>query len=117
MPIQESQAQAAAPAWAEAQSVTADYLIFYSSRDAGGKLWCPDCVAVEELVAKTFGPVEGPAGVVVYVGQRPEWKTPSNPFRAGPWHVSSIPTIIRTRDGARLVEDEILERLSTFVRE
>ncbi|KAI9056990.1 hypothetical protein FKP32DRAFT_1584431, partial [Trametes sanguinea] len=82
-----------------------------------GKLWCPDCVAVEEVVRATFGPPDGPSGVIVYVGQKPVWKTPSNPFRAGPWNVSSIPTVIRTRDGARLVEGEISDRLPAFVRE
>ncbi|KAH9858329.1 hypothetical protein C2E23DRAFT_177243 [Lenzites betulinus] len=114
MPLQESQ-DPATPSWA--QSVTTDFLIFYASRDANGRLWCPDCVAVENLVQQTFGPSDGPSGVLVYVGQRADWKSPSNAFRAGPWHLNSIPTIIRTRDGARLVEDEITERLAAFVRE
>jgi hypothetical protein len=26
------------------------------------------------------------------------WKAPSNPFRGEPWHVKSIPTIIKVRD-------------------
>ncbi|EIW63986.1 uncharacterized protein TRAVEDRAFT_32840 [Trametes versicolor FP-101664 SS1] len=114
MPLQES-TDPAAPSWAH--TVTADFLIFYSSRDGNGRLWCPDCVSVENLVQNTFGPAEGPSGAIVYVGQRPDWKTPSNAFRAGPWNVSSIPTVIRTRDGARLVEGEITERLSSFVSE
>ncbi|CDO73100.1 hypothetical protein BN946_scf185007.g154, partial [Trametes cinnabarina] len=95
MPLKESP-DPAEPAWVE--GVTADFLIFYSSRDESGKLWCPDCVAVENVVQATFGPPEGPSGVIVYVGQRPAWKTPSNPFRAAPWNVASIPTVIRTRD-------------------
>ncbi|KAI0361050.1 hypothetical protein OH77DRAFT_1543710 [Trametes cingulata] len=113
MPLQDSP-DPAEPSWV--QGVTADFLIFFSSRDESGKLWCPDCVDVEGVVQETFGPVDGPSGLIVYVGQRAEWKTPLNPFRAGPWNVDSVPTVIRTRDGARLVE-EIPERLASFVRE
>lgn len=45
MPLQES-TDPAAPSWAHA--VTADFLIFYSSRDEDGRLWCPvrGCVRV-----------------------------------------------------------------------
>ncbi|KAI0778713.1 hypothetical protein BD413DRAFT_609285 [Trametes elegans] len=115
MPLQESP-DPAEPAWA--QSASADFLIFYSSRDERGQLWCPDCVAVERLVQETFGSPDGPSGAIVYVGQRAEWKTPSNPFRAEPWNVSSIPTVIRTRDGAQLVlEHASPEELAAFVRE
>ncbi|KAI0334416.1 hypothetical protein GY45DRAFT_1318433 [Cubamyces sp. BRFM 1775] len=114
MPLQQSP-DPAEPSWV--QGVTADFLIFYSSRDESGKLWCPDCVAVENVVQQTFGSADGPSAVIVYVGQRTAWKTPSNPYRAGPWNVNSIPTVIRSRDGARLVEEEISERLAAFVRE
>ncbi|KAI0081080.1 hypothetical protein K474DRAFT_1588315 [Panus rudis PR-1116 ss-1] len=85
------------------------FLIFYSSRLPDGSLWCPDCVAVDDVVQKTFGPPDAPSALVVYVGQRPEWKSPSNPFRADPYNVGSIPTIIRVDDGKRLVEGEIDE--------
>ncbi|TBU49980.1 hypothetical protein BD309DRAFT_946134 [Dichomitus squalens] len=114
MPLQESP-DPATPAWA--QDVKSEYLIFFSSRGEGGKLWCPDCVAVEDLVKQTFESAEGPSGTIVYVGQRSEWKTPSNPFRAQPWNVQSVPTVIRIRDGARLVEQEIREKLESFIRE
>ncbi|KAH9897881.1 hypothetical protein C8Q73DRAFT_376168 [Cubamyces lactineus] len=146
MPLQHSP-DPAEPSWV--QGVTADFLIFYSSRDESGKLWCPvrprpclrvvnirpdrtdpdflassflpypcqDCVAVENVVEQTFGSADGPSAVIVYVGQRTAWKTPSNPYRTGPWNVSSIPTVVRSRDGARLVEEEISERLAAFVRE
>ncbi|EMD32639.1 hypothetical protein CERSUDRAFT_99370 [Gelatoporia subvermispora B] len=51
------------------------YLVFYSSRDDSGKLWCPDCVAVEKLVQDVFGPEDGPSGLIVYVGQKSELRT------------------------------------------
>ena len=38
MPLQHSP-DPAEPSWV--QGVTADFLIFYSSRDESGKLWCP----------------------------------------------------------------------------
>ena len=38
MPLQHSP-DPAGPAWA--QECSADYLIFYSSREEGGNLWCP----------------------------------------------------------------------------
>ncbi|KAI0695648.1 hypothetical protein BC835DRAFT_1273059 [Cytidiella melzeri] len=90
------------------------YLIFYSSCDENGKMWCPDCRAVEEIVQKTFSSPNGPSGLIVYVGQRTEWKSLSNPFRGEPWKVESIPTVIRVEDGARLVLDEIHHGISSF---
>ncbi|PCH34208.1 hypothetical protein WOLCODRAFT_160690 [Wolfiporia cocos MD-104 SS10] len=100
-----------------ADGVHDDFLIFYASRDDTGKLWCPDCAAVDGLLQQKFGPGNGPSGLIVYVGQRAEWKSPSNPFRAEPWKVESIPTIIRVRDGARLVDKEIqAHSLSSFLQ-
>ncbi|KAI0931509.1 hypothetical protein AcW1_001102 [Taiwanofungus camphoratus] len=96
--------------------VKEDFLIFYASRDETGKLWCPDCIAIDNLVNKAFGPADGPTGLIVYVGQRAEWKSMSNPFRKEPWTVESVPTIIRVRDGARLVDKEIERSLVSFLQ-
>ncbi|KAJ3531998.1 hypothetical protein NM688_g7490 [Phlebia brevispora] len=103
--------------------VPEQYIIFYSSRDKDGKLWCPVCIAppagdcrnVEKRVEQKFaGSEDGtPSALIVFVGQRPAWKSPSNPFRGEPWKVGSVPTIIRLKDGARL-EDEMLQGLETF---
>ncbi|KAI0785339.1 hypothetical protein BC629DRAFT_1288801 [Irpex lacteus] len=90
------------------------YLIFYSSRDDSGELWCPDCRAVEGIVEKKFSSPTGPSALIVWVGQRAEWKTPSNVFRGEPWKVESIPTIIRVEDGAKLVLDEIPDGIASF---
>ncbi|KAK7695021.1 hypothetical protein QCA50_002209 [Cerrena zonata] len=91
------------------------FLIFFSSRNEGGKLWCPDCVAVEELIERTFAPADAPDALLVYVGQKPEWKSPANVFRGPPFNVGSIPTIIRVHDGARLVDGDFHESLATFL--
>jgi len=96
-----------------------EFLIFYSSHDENGKLWCPDCVAVEELVQATFAPEDAPTASIVYVGQRHEWKSPSNVFRGEPWRIQSIPTIIRVRNSkedARLVDTEIKDQLTLFIQ-
>jgi len=90
------------------------YLIFYSSI-VDGKSWCPDCRDVEDLVKETFSSEDSPSALIVYVGDRAEWKSPSNVLRAQPWSLTDIPTIIRLRDRARLVEREIAGGLAEFV--
>jgi len=73
-------------------------------------MWCPDCRDVEDPVKKTFDE-SSEAGLIVYVGQKPEWKSPSNKYRSS-HNIESIPTIVRLNNGkeeARLVEGEILE--------
>jgi len=111
MPIHETEDPAHPSALA---GVDQEFLVFFSSRDETGTLWCPDCREVEALVHKVFGPDDGPSALVVYVGQRAAWKDPTNPFRGEPWKVPSIPTIIRARDGARLAE-EIETQLASFI--
>ena len=37
-----------------------------------------DCRDVEDIIARTFSPPDGPSGLIVYVGQRPEYVT--SPF-------------------------------------
>ncbi|KAF8346948.1 hypothetical protein F5887DRAFT_68493 [Amanita rubescens] len=85
------------------------FIIFYSSV-VDGQLWCPDCRDVEQVVQDTFSGSESSAALIVYVGNRNEWKSPSNIYRAQPWSVQSIPTIVKLKDGKeedRLVLDEI----------
>jgi len=55
-----------------------------------------DCRDVEDLVARTFSPLDGPSGLIVYVGQRPEYVTSVCPL-------SSIP--ISQERGKRAVSD------------
>jgi len=97
-----------------------DYLIFFSSL-VDGRLWCPDCLAVDELVQKTFKPIDGPSALMVHVGDKPTWKSPSNLFKGEPWKIRSIPTIIKLRDTkeiARLDDDATFGRkLIDFMNE
>ncbi|KAL5535681.1 hypothetical protein ACEPAF_3775 [Sanghuangporus sanghuang] len=75
----------------------ADYLVFYSSVDkTSNQMWCPDCRRVEDIVCTAFEPADAPSALIVYVGQRHDWRGNSNnPFRGSPWNVSSVPTILR----------------------
>ncbi|KAF9055842.1 hypothetical protein BJ165DRAFT_1521811 [Panaeolus papilionaceus] len=101
------------------KTVPERFVIFYSSI-VDGKLWCPDCVAVDNLVKEVFSE-DGPAALIVYVGDRTQWRTPSNVYRNAPWHISNIPTIVKQEGGhevARLSDDrEILQKLRAFVLE
>ncbi|KAG2044344.1 hypothetical protein BDR03DRAFT_885419 [Suillus americanus] len=94
------------------------FLIFYSSR-VNGQLWCPDCVAVDRTIQDTFGPEDGPSAVIVYVGRKPEWKTPSNIFRGEPWQITSVPTVIKVEDSkvAGRLDSDINALLATFIQE
>ncbi|CAL1694528.1 unnamed protein product [Somion occarium] len=97
------------------KDVPEKFLVFFSSRDETGRLWCPDCVAVEDFIQRTFEPSDAPSALIVYVGQKPEWKLPSSPFRGPPFNVGSIPTVIRVDDGARLVDGEIQHGLASLL--
>ncbi|KAI6047870.1 hypothetical protein EDC04DRAFT_2556120 [Pisolithus marmoratus] len=76
------------------------FLIFFSSR-VDGRMWCPDCVAVERLVNETFAPASSPSAVLVYVGKKAEWKSQDNAFRKDPWYLTAIPTIVKLNDVSR----------------
>ena len=98
------------------------YKIFYSSRDASGRMWCGDCRAVESKVASTFtgareclcvlllGNVSPPSvpltnaeTSIIYVGQQAEWNSPSNMYRLAPWYLTSVPTILKVSEDGRIV--------------
>jgi len=101
------------------QGINENFVIFYSSRDEeSGRMWCPDCRDVEDIIARTFAPPDGPSGLIIYVGQKAEWKAEGNIFRSAPWRIASIPTIVKLKDGAevgRLVEGEIISKLAALV--
>ncbi|KAF9015679.1 hypothetical protein BDQ17DRAFT_1269690 [Cyathus striatus] len=100
------------------KQVPEKFIIFYSSV-VDGKLWCPDCVVVDGLVQRTFGKPDGPSALVVYVGDRSQWKSSTNIYRGAPWNINSVPTIVRVEDGVevgRLVDSEIFSGLEEFTR-
>lgn len=82
-------------------------------------MWCPECRAVEDLVKDAF-PDGGPAALIVYVGNKSQWKSPLNIYRQEPWKITNVPTIVRLRErqeGGRLASDaEITNELSEFVK-
>ncbi|TDZ22284.1 Thioredoxin domain-containing protein [Colletotrichum orbiculare MAFF 240422] len=88
-----------------------------------GESWCPDVrVALPHLNA-TFSADGAPEMAFVEVGQRPEWKVPTNVYRTT-WNINNVPTLVRferaggvTKETGRLVEGEILDakRLNDLV--
>ncbi|KAJ7109934.1 hypothetical protein C8R44DRAFT_883954 [Mycena epipterygia] len=100
-----------------------EFLIFYSSI-VDGKMWCPDCRSVDDVVQAVFGAPDGPSAVIVYVGTKPEWRAVdsadrwSNVFRAEPFNIRGVPTIVKMskkEEVGRLVDAEIKTKLSAFV--
>ncbi|KAF8910148.1 hypothetical protein CPB84DRAFT_1764727 [Gymnopilus junonius] len=94
------------------------FVVFYSSI-VNGEMWCPDCRRVEDIVKETFSGDDHDV-LIVYVGDRTQWKNPTNIYRQEPWHITNVPTIIRLKNGkedGRLSDDqEILNELKTFVK-
>jgi hypothetical protein len=113
------------------------FVIFYSSRDERGEMWCP--VRPSTVAQVRCSRLSGPIRIVVwskksstvfsatpkahlglscmsvsglsklsfclplvrYPNLAGRWKTPANPFRAAPWKIQSIPTIVRLKEVRR----------------
>ncbi|KAE9409108.1 hypothetical protein BT96DRAFT_984851 [Gymnopus androsaceus JB14] len=96
-----------------------EYLIFYSSI-VNGRLWCPDCNAVDGLVKSTFSSEDAPSALIIYVGDRPtSVEIPVKCFQGGTFKIQSVPTILKIQNGkevGRLVDSEITPGLANFIR-
>ncbi|OLN97158.1 Thioredoxin domain-containing protein C21C3.12c [Colletotrichum chlorophyti] len=88
-----------------------------------GESWCPDVRAALPHIKAAFTADGAPEVAFVEVGQRPEWKVPTNVYRTK-WNINNVPTLVRyervdgeVRETGRLVEGEILDeqRLKEFV--
>ncbi|KAL5340457.1 thioredoxin-like protein [Aspergillus crustosus] len=100
------------------------FLSFHASPDpTTGKPWCPDVIAALPNLTEIFSSPDSPQAAFVNVGQREQWRDPSNVVRKK-WNVNSVPTLVRfekgeegVREVGRLVEAEILDRkrLKSFV--
>ncbi|KAJ7040336.1 hypothetical protein C8F04DRAFT_1083256 [Mycena alexandri] len=94
-----------------------EFLIFYSDV-VDGQLWCPDCRVVDDQVRGAFTAANSPSAVIVYVGNRPDWKSTDNIFRGEPFKITTIPTIVKlkeNKEAGRLVDTEIKTGLDKFV--
>ncbi|TEA17699.1 Thioredoxin domain-containing protein [Colletotrichum sidae] len=76
-----------------------------------GESWCPDVRAALPHLNATFSADGAPEMAFVEVGQRPEWKVPTNVYRTT-WNINNVPTLVRferaggvTKETGRLVED------------
>ncbi|KAI9147241.1 Thioredoxin domain-containing protein C21C3.12c [Paramyrothecium foliicola] len=100
------------------------FIAFITSDDPStGQAWCPDVRAALPHLKAAFSEASSPDVAFVQVGQRPEWKDPSNVFRTK-WNVNNVPSLVRyeradgqVKETGRLVEDEILDeqRLKAFL--
>ncbi|KAH8397524.1 hypothetical protein KR222_008943 [Zaprionus bogoriensis] len=99
------------------------YMYFFGEKDAKGKSWCPDCVAVESNVDTAFREHAHPNSLIyiVDVGNREAWKDTSskNRFRQRPLQLTSIPALLRWNAPERLDGDQLLkpELLQLFFQE
>ncbi|KAL2785458.1 hypothetical protein BJX66DRAFT_314901 [Aspergillus keveii] len=94
------------------------FIAFLASVEpATGKPWCPDVVAALPVLHETFSAEHAPLVAFVEIGQKLEWRDPSNAFRTK-WNLNAVPSLVRFEavDGVvtevgRLVEGEILDRV------
>lgn len=98
----------------EGETVGRIIILFLASYDESGSSWCEDCRNAEPVVYSVLEEfAETDAGkdslfVTAFVGQRPEWKTPTSPFRAAPFHVKAVPTLLLVNGEDRLEEAQLL---------
>ncbi|XP_030568378.1 thioredoxin domain-containing protein 17 isoform X1 [Drosophila novamexicana] len=89
------------------------YMYFFGEKDSKGRSWCPDCVAVEELVETALRENAHPNSLIytVDVGSRDAWKDRSdnNKFRLPPYSLSVIPSLLRWNSAERLEGDQLLK--------
>ncbi|KAL0936362.1 Thioredoxin domain-containing protein C21C3.12c [Colletotrichum truncatum] len=107
-------------------SSTAFFITFTTSNlPETGESWCPDVRAALPQINAAFSAEGAPKMSFVEVGQRPEWKVPTNVYRTK-WNVNNVPTIVRyqrvdgqVKETGRLVEGEILDekRLRALIEE
>ncbi|KAI5478459.1 Thioredoxin-like protein [Pseudohyphozyma bogoriensis] len=96
------------------------YVIFYSSPEERGRPWCRDCENAAPIITKHIS-AKPEDSTVIFVGSREEWNDKSNVWRAHPYAVERVPTILKLVNGKpgsveakvasapRIVEAEILE--------
>ncbi|KAL2064282.1 hypothetical protein VTL71DRAFT_4776 [Oculimacula yallundae] len=94
------------------------FAIIYASL-TNGKSWCGDCRDAESFVNGKFAS-GGDVVSVVYAGQRDEWRKLDNPWRAEPFEIAKLPTLVKyTVDGniEKLVEADVYDqrKLDDFV--
>ncbi|KMT18693.1 hypothetical protein BVRB_2g028180 [Beta vulgaris subsp. vulgaris] len=87
----------------EAANNKANLILFLADKEPSTSLsWCPDCVRAEPVIYKKLEEAgENVALLRAYVGDRPTWRTPSNPFRIDSrFQLKGVPTLIRWENDA-----------------
>ncbi|XP_010694184.2 thioredoxin-like protein Clot [Beta vulgaris subsp. vulgaris] len=87
----------------EAANNKANLILFLADKEPSTSLsWCPDCVRGEPVIYKKLEEAgEDVALLRAYVGDRPTWRTPNNPFRIDSrFQLKGVPTLIRWENDA-----------------
>ncbi|KAL5322677.1 hypothetical protein ACEPPN_010652 [Leptodophora sp. 'Broadleaf-Isolate-01'] len=114
----ESPSELAASLKASATASKPSFVVVYASL-VNGKSWCGDCRDAESFVNSKFASGEDVVKVV-YAGQRDEWRKQDNPWRAAPFKITNLPTLVKvTAEGnfEKLVEADVYNqrKLDAFV--
>ncbi|KAG0467370.1 hypothetical protein HPP92_018950 [Vanilla planifolia] len=78
-------------------------ILFLADKDPSTNLsWCPDCNVAEPVILQKLSDAAGDVALLkAFVGDRPTWKDPSNPFRADlRFKLHGVPTLIRWENAA-----------------
>lgn len=84
------------------------FLIFYGSL-IDNKSWCPDSVKAKPFIDENIKYLNNKRDslIIVYVGQKPEWKDKSNIFRKDErFKLVGVPTLLQYKTNKRLVVEE-----------
>ncbi|KAH6712370.1 hypothetical protein BKA61DRAFT_657752 [Leptodontidium sp. MPI-SDFR-AT-0119] len=114
----ESPSELAASLKTSATASKPSFVVVYASL-VNGKSWCGDCRDAESFVNSKFASGEDVVKVV-YAGQRDEWRKQDNPWRAAPFKITNLPTLVKvTAEGnfEKLVEADVYNqrKLDAFV--
>ncbi|KAH7348507.1 hypothetical protein BKA65DRAFT_427537 [Rhexocercosporidium sp. MPI-PUGE-AT-0058] len=114
----ESPSELAASLKASATASKPSFVVVYASL-MNGKSWCGDCRDAESFVNSKFASGEDVVKVV-YAGQRDEWRKQDNPWKAAPFKITNLPTLVKfTAEGEfeKLVEEDVYNqrKLDAFV--
>ncbi|GAB2276881.1 hypothetical protein Dimus_011592 [Dionaea muscipula] len=88
---------------AELPKHKANLILFLADKDPATSLsWCPDCVRAEPVIYKKLGASSDDIALLrVYVGDRPTWRNPQNPWRVDSrFQLKGVPTLVRWENGA-----------------
>jgi thiol-disulfide isomerase/thioredoxin len=74
------------------------YVVYFASPENGQSSWCPDCRNALPALQNVFGTDSAPSAYVIQAGKRAEWRDAKNKWRAEPYSIACLPTIVRVEN-------------------